>query len=76
MATDKNRFEYADRILRSWHEQNVRHKSDISRIDEVYRQRRKSGSTTSASRQYANPFHQFAQNTYDFDALEKELLSN
>lgn len=76
MATDKNRFEYADRILRSWHEQNVRHKSDISRIDEVYRQRRKGGSATSASRQYANPFNQFAQNTYDFEALEKELLSN
>lgn len=75
MATDKNRFEYADRILSSWHEQNVRHKSDISRIDEQYRQRKKTGGAQS-TKQYANRFNQFSQNTYDFDALEKELLSN
>ena len=75
MATDKNRFEYADRILSSWHEQHVQHKSDISKIDEMYKQRRKS-TTSAASKQYNNRFNQFAQNTYDFDALEKELLSN
>lgn len=73
MATDKNRFEYAERILRSWHEQNVHHKSDIDRIDELHRQRKKSAP---ASRQTVNRFNQFAQNPYDFDALEKELLSN
>ncbi len=75
MATDKNRFEYADRILRSWHDQNVRHKSDIYKIDELHRQRRK----TAASANFkpsGNRFNQFAQNTYDFDALEQELLSN
>lgn len=77
MATDKNRFEYADRILSSWHEQNVHHKSDISKIDEMYKQRRKAVPAATASRQQsANRFNQFAQNTYDFDALEKELLSN
>lgn len=75
MATDKNRFEYADRILESWHEQHVHHKSDITRIDEMYKQRRKS-STTASSRQPSNRFNQFSQNTYDFDALEKELISN
>lgn len=73
MATDKNRFEYAERILRSWHEQNVHHKSDIDRIDELHRQRRKSAP---ASRPTVNRFNQFAQNPYDFDALEKDLLSN
>ena len=76
MATDKNRFEYAERILQSWHEQNVHHKSDICRIDELYQQRRKSTAPAAASRQYTNRFGQFTQNTYDFDALEKELLSN
>ncbi len=76
MATDKNRFEYAERILQSWHEQNVHHKSDICRIDELYQQRRKSTVTAASSKQYTNRFGQFTQNTYDFDALEKELLSN
>lgn len=76
MATDKNRFEYAERILQSWHEQNVHHKSDICRIDKLYQQRRKSTAPAAAARQYTNRFGQFTQNTYDFDALEKELLSN
>lgn len=75
MATDKNRIEYADRILSSWHEQNVHHKSDISQLDENYRQRRKTSSSAS-SKMTANRFNQFTQNAYDFDALEKELLSN
>lgn len=76
LATDKNRFEYAERILQSWHEQNVHHKSDICKIDELYQQRRKNSSSAAAARQHPNRFSQFAQNTYDFDALEKELLSN
>lgn len=76
MATDKNRFEYAERILQSWHEQNVHHKSDICKIDELYQQRKKNTSSASAAKQCTNRFSQFTQNTYDFDALEKELLSN
>lgn len=76
LATDKNRFEYAERILQSWHEQNVHHKSDICKIDELYQQRKRNTPSTAAARQYTNRFSQFAQNTYDFDALEKELLSN
>ena len=75
MATDRNRFEYADRILQSWHEQNVHHKADIARIDEQHKQRKKYA-PPQTSRQYSNRFNQFSQNTYDFDALEKELLSN
>lgn len=76
LATDKNRFEYAERILQSWHEQNVHRKSDICKIDELYQQRKKNAASTAAPRQYSNRFNQFTQNTYDFDALEKELLSN
>ncbi len=71
LATDKHRFEYAEGILSSWKRQNVHHKTDILKIDTMYQQRRKS-----APRQTANRFNQFAQNAYDFDALEQELLSN
>lgn len=71
LATDSHRFEYADGILRSWHEQGVSTLSDVSRLDEQ-RQRSKKGSTKTAS----NKFNQFAQNDYDFDALEKKLISN
>lgn len=71
LATDKHRFEYAEGILSSWKRQNVRHKSDIVKIDSMFQQRKKT-----APRQPANRFNQFTQNSYDFDVLEKELLSN
>ncbi len=73
LATDRHRFEYAESILSSWKQQNVHHKSDILRIDDMYQQRRK---TAPAPSQTANRFNQFTQNSYDFDALEQELLSN
>lgn len=69
LATDKHRFEYAEGILSSWKKENVHHKSDIQKNDSLYQKRR---STKAAS----NKFNQFQQNSYDFDALEREILSN
>lgn len=74
MATDRHRFEYAESILSSWREQNVHHKSDIVRIDDMYQQRKKNN--TASAKPSANRFTQFTQNSYDFDTLEQELLSN
>ena len=72
MATDKHRFEYADSILSSWKKENVHRKSDIIRIDESFQSRRRSALKTAGT----NKFTQFKQNDYDFDQLERELLSN
>ncbi len=74
LATDKHRFEYAEGILSSWKNQNVHHKSDIQKMDDLYQQRRKNASERAKSA--GNRFNQFPQNNYDFNALEKELLSN
>lgn len=74
LATDSHRFEYADSILTSWKKENVRHKSDIKKIDEKYQAKRRS--TPKPVGTGTNKFNQFTQNTYDFDALERELLSN
>jgi len=75
LAVNSNRFKYADALLRSWHEHNVRKKSDILKIDEAYRQQKKEQAAPTP-KQCANRFNQFTQNTYDFETLEKELLSN
>ena len=73
LATDKHRFEYAEGILSNWKKEGVQHKNDISKLDNQYQQKQKqTGSKSSAP----NRFNQFTQNTYDFDELEKELLSN
>lgn len=72
LAVDKHRFEYAEGILSSWRQENVRHKSDIRRIDEQH-QKQKAAPRSAAPN---NRFNQFKQNTYDFEELEKELISN
>ena len=74
MATDKHRFEYADSILTSWHQKQVHHKSDIKALDEAYTKSRSLPSKPHNTG--AGQFNQFMHNEYDFDALEKEILSN
>ncbi|MCM1144355.1 MAG: DnaD domain protein [Blautia sp.] len=74
LATDKHRFEYADSILNNWFKAGVHHKSDIPAAEEKFRQGRVAKSA--ANYNGNNKFNQFIQNQYDFDALEKELLSN
>lgn len=71
LATDKHRFEYADKILSSWKKDGVHHKKDIEKIDSSYHKNRK----VSDKNTYSNMFTQFEQHDYDFDALEKKLLS-
>ncbi len=73
MATDSHRFEYAEGILSNWKKENVHHKSDIQRIDDLYQKRRQTKSTTAASA--SNRFNQFTQRDYDFEELEAKLLS-
>ena len=72
LATDKHRFEYADKILSNWKSSGIHHKTDIAKADASFANSKKK--TTSAIS--SNKFNQFQQNEYDFDALEKELLSN
>lgn len=74
LATDKHRFEYADSILNSWHKGNVHHKADIKLIDDAFSRKKSSSSTKTTSS--ASQFNQFMQTDYDFDALEREILSN
>lgn len=71
LATDSHRFEYADSILTNWHKAGVHHKDDIKSLDENHRRSRTVRPAASV-----NKFNQFKQNEYDFDALEKEILSN
>lgn len=76
LATDKHRFEYADGILSSWKRQNVHHKSDIAKADQMHQQKKKGTSGQPQAKQGANRFNQFTQNQYDFALLEQELISN
>lgn len=70
LATDKHRFEYADRILISWLKAGVHHVSDIQPLDDSFKKNKNTKTATS------NKFNQFQQNDYDFASLERELISN
>lgn len=74
MATDAHRFEYADKILSSWFEKNVHHKSDIGALDASHQESAKA-KRVSANNQAA-AFKQFSQRSYDYDELERQILSN
>ena len=73
LATDKHRFEYAEGILNSWRQANVHHKADIQQMDDSFQNKKTAKPASSGS---SNRFTQFTQNSYDFAALEKEILSN
>ncbi len=82
MTTDRNRFAYADGILTKWYQAGVHHKADIPAADASYKricaitdkQRKNDNSSNIVTTK--NKFNNFAQNTYDFDALEQNILSN
>jgi len=66
MSTDKNRFAYADSILKSWHNAGVVTKHDISAVDAKYQRPKKTVDTG---------FHHFdMKHDYDYDEMEKALL--
>lgn len=73
LATESHRFEYADKILANWKNAKVHHKADIQKIDELYQ--KKKNAATFAKPAANNKFNQFKQNDYDFDAIERAILS-
>lgn len=70
LATDSHRFEYADGILSNWSNAGVKKKDDIISLDEMYRKKRSTPKAVTGNR-----FTQYPQREYNYEALEKELLS-
>lgn len=68
LATDKHRFEYADKILESWKNFGVHHKKDIFEADSQFKKGKREFNNRKKT---ANTmFHQFKQNDYDFNSIE------
>lgn len=77
MTTDNHRFAYADGILTKWYQAGVHHKADIPAADASYRRAAQDGDKPRKNNIVTrNKFNNFAQNSYDFDALEQNILSN
>lgn len=74
-GTDKNRLQYADTILKSWKNNQVITINDIEKLDEDFKKRKTSASGQQKPNYKKGSFYQFEQRDYDFDALEKQLLT-
>lgn len=74
LATHQPNFEYADKILTSWHDQKVCQLTDIVKIDSQ-RQKEKNAAKVQKSGS-TNKFNNFHQRTYDYDKLQNQLLNS
>lgn len=89
MKTHSPSFEYANTVLTNWASAGVKSLADIAAVDEEFRKKGKatqktsmkaddrgSSEQTNASKKSGNRFNNFAQRSYDFTQLEKDILSN
>lgn len=70
-------FEYTDSILSNWHKRQIKTLDDIAKLDAEH-QSKKKGTTQTAGTSGAsskNKFNNFTQRSYDYDQLEKMLLT-
>lgn len=70
LSTDHNRFQYTNAILTKWHDAHVKSIKDIEALDASHQK------TASPASGKDGGFNDFAQRSYDYEALEKMLLSN
>lgn len=71
---DKNRFEYAEGILSSWHAAGILHMSDVAKADDAFSQKKQP--PASSVKKSKDSFNNYTQRKYDYAALEKELTGN
>lgn len=69
-------FEYTDRILNNWKANNITTLEDVARADIDHHKRKKaSGQMQPQKPASKNKFNNFEQRSYDYDQLEKMLLT-
>ena len=69
----KKDFRYIEKVAVNWAEHGITTPKQAERASSGFGKNRRGYAGVKPS---ANPFNQFEQNEYDFDQLEKEILSN
>lgn len=79
LKTDKNRFQYADSILTSWHKAGVRNMKDVEALDADFEKSKAAKSAVAlesakyTSKKSAGSYDNIMTRDYDFDAVERAL---
>lgn len=68
-------FEYTDSILSNWHKKRIKNLDDIAKLDAEHQSKKKAAATGTAGAASKNKFNNFTQRSYDYDQLEKMLLT-
>lgn len=81
LATEKNRFQYADSILKNWKEKGVGKISDVQDLDRQHEKKSSTktsqGDRSAAGVNSSNGFNRFSQRgDIDFAELEKKIVKN
>ncbi|MDR0220549.1 MAG: DnaD domain protein [Lachnospiraceae bacterium] len=77
VAVAAHRFEYCDKILQNWKTAGIQSKADIEQLDLTYQSNKRTIPMAPAkSKGGATMFNNFTQNEYDFEELERVLISN
>ena len=66
-------FAYTDSILKKWNSSGIHHLSDLTRLDQAHYQN--AARKTEPKVTSKNKFNNFEGRKYDYDSLEKQLLS-
>lgn len=77
LTMSKPNFSYTDGILRKWKTNNLHTLEDLKNFDAGYRAKITvpAGNKTNVAKS-TNNFNNFSQRTYNFDEIEKTLISN
>ncbi len=77
LAMGKPNFNYANKILSGWKESNIHTLDDIKSSDNSFRAKiTVPVGTRPAPVKATNKFNNFSQRSYDFEQMEKNLISN
>lgn len=77
LSLNKPNFSYADGVLKKWKKADVRKPEDIKKVDEGFRSSITIPvGTKPASTKPVNNFNNISQRSYNFDEMEKKLISN
>ena len=78
LNVESGRFKYVEGILSNWKKDGISRKDQLSDYDNEHKnqsQGSKSYAATNAT-QHKNKFNQHIRTSYDYEALEREILSN
>lgn len=77
LSTGKASFSYTEGILKKWHKSQIHTLDEVRKYDAGFRAKiTVPVGTMSAPAKSTNKFNNFSQRTYDFDEIEKNLISN